>query len=369
MENKIKVLHAITRLDRGGSSENTLLSVIGLARKGYKVDVLFGRSETADFSLLKEAEKAGVDFIEETDLVRDIHPMKDIFAFLNITKFLRDKRYDIVHTHSSKAGLICRAAARLSGKGKIVYTPHGHVFYGYFGRSLTRCIVLAEKVLASMTDVIVGLTPAECDEWLRQGIGKREHYVTIPSGIDFSEMDRELETERDIREELGVPPGNVLIGSIGRFVEVKGFECFIRAAVTLAKKRSDVSFLLAGDGPLREKYLEILDSAGVGKGIFHIIGWQDKTADVLKAMDLFVLPSLNEGMGRVIVEAMYMKKPVIASRVGGVPSLVTSDVGMLVNPEADDELVKTIEELIFDRHELEAMGARGRMKAVKDYSA
>ncbi|MBD3425611.1 MAG: glycosyltransferase, partial [Candidatus Omnitrophica bacterium] len=114
-DNKTRVLHAITRLDRGGSSENTLLSAIGLVGKGYSVDILFGRTENPNLGLLERAEKAGVEFIQEEDLVRNIHPVADLTALLNIRYFLRRNRYDIVHVHSSKAGLICRLAARALG--------------------------------------------------------------------------------------------------------------------------------------------------------------------------------------------------------------------------------------------------------------
>ena len=152
MEKKIRVLHAITRLDRRGSSENTLLSAIGLAERGYSVDLIFGRTENPNLRLLKKAENAGVEFIEEEDLVRDIHPFKDLLAFLDIRYFLKRKDYDIVHTHSSKAGLICRFAARSVGIKNIIYTPHGHVFYGYFGRFLSLLIVFFEAITARITN-------------------------------------------------------------------------------------------------------------------------------------------------------------------------------------------------------------------------
>ncbi|MGB2652134.1 MAG: glycosyltransferase, partial [Candidatus Omnitrophota bacterium] len=122
MDKKIKVLHAITRLDRGGSSENTLLSAIGLVEKGYSVDILFGRTENPNLRLLDMAEKLGVEFIQEEDLVRNIHPVADLAAFFNIRYFLKRSDYDIVHTHSSKAGFICRLAAKSVGMKSIVYT-------------------------------------------------------------------------------------------------------------------------------------------------------------------------------------------------------------------------------------------------------
>jgi glycosyltransferase involved in cell wall biosynthesis len=364
----MKVLHAITRLDRGGSSENTLLSAIGLAEKGYKVDLLFGETQSPSISLLEKARKAGVNFIEEEDLIRNIHPVRDLIAFRDIFRFIRDKGYDIVHAHSSKAGLICRLAAKLAGTKKIIYTPHGNVFYGYFGKIFNRIIVFVEALTYYITDSMVGLTPAECEEWVRFGIGRKEKYVAIPSGIDFDALKGSEIEARDMREEFGISSEGILVGSIGRFVEVKGFEYFIEAAIKLSKKRNDIYFALAGDGPLRQKYMEMISSAGI-KDRFHIIGWQEKTSALFKALDLFVLPSLNEGMGRVLVEAMFFEKPAIATRVGGVPSVVSGGCGILVDPASSSAIEEAIETLADDPEEAQAMARRGREKALAEYSA
>ena len=206
----MKILHAITRLDRGGSSDNTLLSAIGLSCKGYEVDLLFGQTQSPSISLLEKARKAGVNFIEEENLVRDIHPMRDITAFFEILRLIRDKKYDIVHAHSSKAGLICRFAAKLAGTKKIIYTPHGNVFYGYFGKIFNRIIVFVESLAYYITDSMVGLTPAECEEWVRFGVGRKEKYVAISSGIDFNTLKGSEAEARDMREEFDISSGGIL---------------------------------------------------------------------------------------------------------------------------------------------------------------
>ncbi|MDP8299353.1 MAG: glycosyltransferase, partial [Candidatus Tantalella remota] len=321
MANKIKILHAITRLDKGGSAENTLISAIGLAEKGYDVTLLFGKTEDANVELLKRAREAGVEFVEEEDLVRNIRPVKDLAALFDIRRFIKDNKFDIVHAHSSKAGIICRVAAWLAGVKNIVYTPHGHVFYGYFGKALTSMIIFAERAAALFTERIIGLTPCECEEWLTFGVGKREQYLAIPSGLEFGKMESDLFEGRDLRKELGIPSGKKLVGSVGRFVPIKGYEYFIEAAAALIKNGKDLYFALAGDGPLAGKYEEMISSLGIEER-FHIVGWQENTGAFMRSLDLFVLSSLNEGMGRVLVMAMYYGKPVIATRVGGVPSVV-----------------------------------------------
>lgn len=365
---KIKVLHAITRLDRGGSSENTLLSAIGLAEKGYEVDVLFGQTEDADIRLLKKARESGVNFIEEEDLVRNIRPFKDFAAFMGILHFMRDNDYDIVHAHSSKAGFICRVAARMAGVGKVVYTPHGHVFYGYFGKVLTRLILFVEALLARITDRIIGLTEAECDEWLSFGVGRKDKYVAIPSGVDFEMIESEVVEGRDLKEEMGIPLEEKLVGSVGRFVGIKGYEYFIEAAAELLKKRKDLHFALAGDGPLAGKYREMISSLGL-EGRFHLVGWQESMGGFIRALDYFVLPSLNEGMGRVLVMAMYYRKPVIATRVGGVPSLVSEGAGVLIDPASSGAIAGAVEDLLADPEKTLEMAAKGHATALWSYSS
>jgi glycosyltransferase involved in cell wall biosynthesis len=367
MDKKIKVLHAITRLDRGGSSENTLLSAIGLVEKGYSVDILFGRTENPNLRLLDMAEKLGVEFIQEEDLVRNIHPAADLTAFFNIRYFLKRSDYDIVHTHSSKAGFICRLAAKSVGMKSIVYTPHGHVFYGYFGKFLTWFIIICEKIAAKITDRIVGLTRAECDEWLERGIGKQDQYLVIPSGVEFNVMEMESSQRKYWKSEMRIPPEKVLIGAIGRFIEIKGFDYFIEAAIEQIKKRDNVYFMLAGDGPLRDKYEKIVASADMGER-FRIIGWQENTAAMIEALDVFVLSSLNEGMGRVLIEAMYFKKPVVATRVGGVPSVVSGGAGLLVAPSSSSAISEAIDKILDDSPTALEMGFRGHKKAMAEYS-
>jgi len=368
MEKKVKILHAITRLDRGGSSANTLLSAMGLAEKGYDVDLLFGRTENADTSLLERAKASGVRFIKEGTLIRHIHPVWDTISFFKIARLMRQNRYDIVHAHSSKAGLICRVAAKCAGIKRIVYTPHGHVFYGYFGKISTRLIIFVEAMAVHITDRIIGLTPAECDEWRKFGIGRKEMYVPIPSGIEFDELKREADEGTDWRVELGIPRNAALIGSIGRFIEIKGYRYFIEAAIEQMRKRNDVHFLLAGDGPLREEYRGMISAEGLERR-FHMISWQENIGAIINGLDIFVLSSLNEGMGRVLVEAMFLGKPVIATNVGGVSSVLSDDTGFLVEPASSPALCRAIDKLLDGPEKAGEMGRKGHEKALSGYSA
>jgi len=368
MKKSVRVLHAITRLDKGGSPTNILLSAMGLADMGYKVDLLFGVTEEADEHLIERAGEKGVCFIEERSLIRSIHPVRDVIAFFKIFKLIKREKYDIVHAHAHKAGLICRIAAKCAGTKHIIYTPHGHVFYGYFTKGLTKFIILIEKIAAAMTDKIIGLTKAECDEWLKFGIGRKEQYVAIPSGIEFDALEQEAASGSDWKKEFGIPEGKTLVGSIGRFIEIKGYRYFIEAAISQVKKRDDVYFLLAGDGPLREEYEEMIASSGI-KERFYILPWQKNIGAFIKALDIFVLSSLNEGMGRVLVEAMFFGKPVIATRAGGVPSVVSDGAGMLVEPASSRAISEAIDSILGDREKAHRMAKIAHKKALEGYNA
>ena len=166
---------------------------------------------------------------------------------------------------------------------------------------------------------------------------------------------------------MRIPRDKIVIGSIGRFIKIKGFEYFIEAGIDQIRKRDGVYFLLAGDGPLREKYEKMISSSGTGER-FRIVGWQEMTAAMIEALDLFVMPSLNEGMGRVLIEAMYFAKPVIATRVGGVPSVVLGGAGILIDPSSAQAISEAIDRILDDRQMAREMGYRGREKALAEYS-
>jgi glycosyltransferase involved in cell wall biosynthesis len=362
-----KILHAITRLDKGGSSSNTLLSAVGLVGKGYKVDLLYGKTNNPDEALLDKARSAGVNFIEEKTLLRDIHPVRDIQALLRVFRLLKKGKYDILHAHTSKAGLICRLAGKMAGIKHLVYTPHGHVFYGYFNNWKTRAVIFIEAMLAHLTDRIIGLTPAECEQWRGFGVGKDYQYVFVPSGIDFSYFERPRTGGNGIRNQLDIPTGKKIIGSAGRFVKVKGYEFFIAAAVSVLDKRDDAVFILAGSGEQEKKYKKMIKSSG-HTDKFFIIPWQDNPVDLIRAMDIFVLPSINEGMGRVLAEAMYLEKAVIATNVGGVPGLVSKNEGILVPSGSASFLADAMEKLLDAPAMAMEFGKKAKNRVLEQYS-
>ena len=197
---KPRILHIITRIDRGGSAQNVLISVNELRRLGYKVGLLTGSLK---------AKSINAKIINH--LVPEIHPLRDILAFFSIYRYIKKTKYDIVHTHTSKAGFIGRFAAILAGSKKIIYTPHGHIFHGYFGPFLTKFFILLERLAGKFTHKIVALTPSEAQDYIYFGVVKDKSKLrVIPSGVDESVFFNNGD-KNSLRKKLGFDEDKIII--------------------------------------------------------------------------------------------------------------------------------------------------------------
>jgi len=324
---KIKVAHIITRFDKGGSSENTFLTVVGLDVEKYDVTLIKGLSLESEMGgreawavehNLAEVERCGIKTITIPDLVRNVCPLHDVKAFLSLIKMFLKEKPHIVHTHTSKAGILGRWAAFFAKVPIIVHTPHGHVFWGYFNRWTTLVFILLEKVTAYITDKIIMLTDQEKRDHLRFNIASEDKFSTIHSGV---ELDNFLNVSLDntaVRRNLGIPEGSFVVGTVGRLTPVKGHRYLVEAARRIVDVRPNTTFVFLGDGELLDELKNIATRLGVEKNV-TFLGWRSDVAEVMSIFDVFVLPSLNEGMGRVLVEAMALGKPVIASDVAEYP--------------------------------------------------
>ena len=352
-----RVLHIITRLDVGGSTENTLISATRMPRTEFSSSLISGPTLDPPPRLAETLRTAGVPWFEAPCLVRSIGPAKDLRALWQLFRLVRKLRPDIVHTHSSKAGFVGRLAAKLAGAPHILYTPHGHVFQGYFSPQVTRGFIAMERLAARWTDRIITLTDAEADQHLAQGIGRREQFVTIPSGIDLDGVI--LATPRRLAAR------GTIVGTVARLAPVKGHRYLLDAAPAILGRCPEVRFVLVGDGETRPD----LEAQARGLGLTDRItfaGFRGDVPAVIAGMDLFVLPSLNEGMGRVLVMAMALGKPIVATRVGGVPELLGDDeAGILVPPGDPAALAGAVTSVLCDPSLAAALGEAGRRRATR----
>jgi len=363
---RLKVAHVITRLCNGGAQENTLHTVRLLDPAKYKVDLISGPIAGPGGSIEEQVQAMDIEVIRVPELIRDPSPAKDWAALRRLRRIFRQNRYDIVHTHTSKAGYLGRIAAAQAGVPYIAHTPHGHVFHSYFDIPTTWFFIALERHAAGKTNRIIGLTRREIEDHLQRGIGAREQYAEIFSGVDMAPYQNLANKRADQRAELGVSEDDVLVGGVGRLETVKGFTYFVDAARQLAQAHSRCQFVIVGDGSLR-RHLE--ESTGNIRDRFRFLGWRNDVPAVMAALDVLVAPSLNEGMGRVVVEAGAAGTPVVASRVGGIPDLIDHDkTGILVEPRDAAAVAQAVSALIADPEKRRALGAQAREKMFPAYS-
>lgn len=310
--------------------------------------------------LLRVVRERGVGIIESPFLFRRIDPRHDVKALIHLVSLLRRLAPHGLHTHTSKAGLIGRLAGRIAGVPWIVHTPHGHVFWGHFPPLLSRIFLQIERLARPMTDHLIALTSGEAEDYVRLSVMNAEKISIIPSGIvldPFYEARLRHETKRRKTESN---QKTIVVGFVGWLWPVKGVRFLMEAMIDIMRENPRVFLSLVGRGDeerhLRERAAEAHLEHRV---VFH--GWRSDIHEIMPGFDVLVLPSLNEGMGRVLVEAMAAGVPIVASNVGGIPDLVKhGENGLLVPPADVAALREAVRTLIDDPPLRERMGRKGR---------
>lgn len=350
----MRIHHVITRLVAGGAQQNTLLCAQQQAREGHEVTLTSGLETGSEGSLLEEARTNDFRFLESKYLVREINPLKDLLALFELIRFMRLHPADICHTHTSKAGILGRLAAKICGVPVIVHTPHGHVFHSYFSKSKTLLFKVLERSLARVaTDGLIALTNQELREHEVEKIAPSSQMWVIPSGVaidDFTKLNR---------------PSNdsTVLGYVGRLADIKGPLDLLEAFLKVRRAHGDAKLLVVGDGPLREQ-IELVIAQNQLQQSVTLVGWQQDVRPYLEQMDMLVVPSHNEGMGRVVVEAMAAGLPVVATAVGGLLDLVQEGRNGRLCPTKDPErLAETIVSLIENPQQRAEMGEFGKQFA------
>ena len=353
-----KVIHVITRLDYGGSAQNTMLTALGHDREQFEPLVVAGYpgdwdaqgGQAATEENCRRLEKAAVRWMILPSLTREVNPFKDVQALWQLTRLFRQERPALVHTHTSKAGVLGRVAAWFARVPVIVHTPHGHVFYGHFGPIRSWLFLQIERVLSAITDRLIALTEAERQDHLDRNVGKAGRFAVVPSGIDRERFGRARVQGKQQPDWFGCPPDSLVVGSVGWLTDVKGHEYLIEAVAKLKQDFPSLHLVIIGSGDRQEALLKLAELVGLRDAV-HLLGHRDDIEACLAGMDLFVLPSLNEGMGRALIEAMVAELPVIASRVGGIPSVISHErTGLLVPPGDAGALADALRRLL-DRPE------------------
>jgi glycosyltransferase involved in cell wall biosynthesis len=356
----MKICHIITRLDLGGSAENTLLTAIGLRSRGYTVDLICGKTDNPPSLNEKKALACGVRIIRINELVRPIALVSDALALIRLIRLMRENRYDLIHTHTSKAGIVGRIAGYIAHIPIVVHTPHGHIFYGYFSSLLTAIFTFLERIVTWKTRALITLTNKEKQDYLARNIGAPGRIHPILSGIDLAPYLAPKPKRDGFRASIGLSPLDFVAGTVARLVPVKNHDGIVSAAALIDNRCPDLRFVFIGDGELRLALESRIRSLGL-ENRFVFLGWRNDIPECLAAFDLFVMCSHNEGMGRAFIEAQASGVPVIGSRVGGVEEAIAEGkTGFLVDPEKPEELARDLERVYADRGMLARMSAACR---------
>lgn len=371
------VIHVITRLDYGGSAENTMLTTSGHDRTNFRPMLVVGDPNRwsaqggleATWQQGQRLNRTGVPWIILKDLVRHPSPIRDLKTLWTLLVLFRRTRPTIVHTHTSKAGALGRIAAWLAAVPVIVHTPHGHVFYGHFSRPVSWLFLQVERVLAIVTTHFIALTTAERDDHVVRKVGRADDWTVIPSGIDLARF-RSIEPRPDPRPVLfHCPVDATLVGTVGWLTEVKGHRRLIEAFARLVPSRPSLYLVIIGTGELHDDLVALASSLSIGDRV-RFLGHRDDIPECLAALDLFVFPSQNEGMGRALIEAMAAALPVVATRVGGIPGIIEQGrTGLLVPPGDTAALAGAMAELLDDRTRARTMGQAARDSIGAEFNA
>jgi glycosyltransferase involved in cell wall biosynthesis len=318
------------------------------------------------------AEELGVPVVTIPHLHREISPLRDLLATARLARIMRSERPTILHTHTAKAGAVGRMAALLAGRARppiIVHTFHGHVLRGYFGRFWTGVFRLLERMLARITDALVAVSPEVRDELVALGIAPASKFRVIRLGIALDTRIQADEAARaETRRVMGIPDGRFVVGWIGRMTGVKRTDVLLHGFRTLREDGIDAVLCMVGDGPDRESVEQLADELGIVRDCLFT-GYQEDVGPFFAAFDVFVLTSGNEGTPVTAIEALAAGCPVVATRVGGVPDVVTDgEDGFLVSPAAVDELAGRLADLARDPDLRARMGASGRARMRTRYA-
>jgi glycosyltransferase involved in cell wall biosynthesis len=368
---RIKVLRVIARLNMGGPALHVAYLTAGLRERGYDTTLVAGSLARGEDSMDFVAEQLGIRVEHIAELRRDISAVHDLRAVLSLARMIRRERPTILHTHTAKAGAVGRLAALLAGGARppiVVHTFHGHVLRGYFGPVRTFGFRQLERWLARMTTALVAVSPEVRDDLVKLGVAPRDRFTVVRLGIRLDERVADRDGRDETRRVLGIGPDCFTVGWIGRMTAVKRTSDVLLAFKRLRERGVDARLCMVGDGPDREPLERRAHELGIMRNTLFL-GYQEDVAPFYAAFDAMILPSGNEGTPVSAIEALAAGRPVVATRVGGVPDVVRDgEDGFLVDTGDVDTLADRLVQLAEDSDLRRAMGEAGRSRVLARYS-
>jgi len=330
----MRVTHVITRLVVGGAQENTVATVLGLRQQpGLEVDLISGPTGGPEGSLENAFAFDPQILTIVPQLVRPVHPWKDRQALMSLTDLFKRTRPDIVHTHSGKAGILGRLAARNAGVPLIIHAIHGPSFGNFQNFPANFIFKTAEKYAARVTDHFTVVADAMKNQYLAAGIGRPGQYTKIFSGFPLEPFLNAV-NQPALRAKLGLQPDDFVVGKIARLFALKGHDDLFAAAQELVRRCPRIKFLLVGDGQWRARFGELARAKGLERHfIFTGLVPPAEVPALVGIMDALVHLSLREGLPRALPQALAAARPVVAYDCDGAREVcLDGQTGFLIRP-------------------------------------
>ena len=365
----MRTAHIITRLIIGGAQENTLFNVDDQHHiHGDEVCLITGPGLGPEGTLEQRARDRGLDLKILPELQRSLNPLKDWQALRALKRLLKDYQPDVVHTHSSKAGILGRRAAH-SLSIPCVHSIHGAAFhYGQPG-VLYRAYRMAERMAEPWCQHFICVCDAMTRQYLDAGVGTPDKYTTIYSGMDVDRFLNPSRNASEVRQQLGLTDEHIVIGKIARLFNLKGHEYLIEAAPAIVREHPQVRFLFVGDGILQDQYRRRIEELDLTEHfIFAGLVPPDEVPDYIHAMDIAAHTSVWEGLARVLPQALICGKPIVSFDIDGAPEVcVTDETGILVPARDQHALTSALLRLVADRDLRIQLGAAGRNRFTEQF--
>ncbi len=365
----MRICHVITRLIVGGAQENTLLTCEGLQAKGHEVTLITGPDAGSEGSLLEQARDGTYQTCVIANLHRAIQPLDDWRAKRELAAMFRKLQPEIVHTHSSKAGILGRIAAREAGVPAIVHTIHGMSFNRTQPWYIRKAYALLERYCGRFTDRLISVADAMSDQSVAAGVAEREKFTTVYSGMRTDWYDPQRFDAEEVRCSWGFGPNDVVVGTVARLFHNKGYEQLIPAMARAVEQCPQLRFVWIGDGSEREQYLAQLRRFGLRDKVY-LTGLVEpaQVAEMLTGVDMVVHASQWEGLPRVAVQSLLMERPVISFAIDGAPEVVIpGQTGLLVPLNDIHALADAMVELGQNSELRTQLGQKGRMLCLERF--
>lgn len=363
-----RVLRIIARMNLGGPAHHVALLSRGLQSREYETLLVTGRVGAGEE---EHTDLGGIEVRYLDSLGPDIRPVKDLRALFELIRIIRIYRPAIVETHTAKAGMLGRVAARLARRQRpiVIHTYHGHVLRGYFGRLQTAVFRSIERELARISDLLIGVSSATVEELVALKVAPREKFAVVPLGLDLDPfLAVGPDTDRGFRDEVGAKPDEVLFTFTGRLVPIKRPDLMLRSLALARAEGAPARVAVVGDGLLRSELEELAASLGCTEAV-DFLGYRRDLPRIAAGSDAALLTSDNEGTPVALIEAAAAGRVAVATAVGGVPDIVADGSGLLA-PAGDEAAVAAmIAQVAADPEGRRQMGLRARQHVVERFTA